>query len=150
MTNDALTTPAPSTPMAKKTFADSTFMRVVKYTALRLVTLAFTVVIGVYLTIMIANMGGYVDTIMRNEVREQITQSIIANPAFRNLETSVRQKLIQDKIAAEVERLGLNQPFVVRSFRYLTNALTLNLGRAIHMTSDQGSKEVRLILLERL
>ena len=125
-------------------------MRLLRYSGLRLVTLAVTVTIGVYLTILIANMGGYVDTIMRNEVRDNITQSIAANPAYRNLEPAVRAKLIQEKIAAEVDRLGLNQPFVVRSFRYLTNALTLNLGRAINMTSNDGSKEVRLILLERL
>jgi len=125
-------------------------MRLAKYTGLRLVTLAVTVTVGVYLTILIANMGGYVDTIMRNEVRDNITQSIASNPAYRNLAPDVRAKLIQEKIAAEVDRLGLNQPFAVRSFRYLTNALTLNLGRAINMTSNDGSKEVRLILLERL
>ncbi|MBI2757571.1 MAG: ABC transporter permease [Chloroflexi bacterium] len=109
-----------------------------------------TVTIGVYLTIMIANMGGYVDTIMRNEIRDNTTQSFLANPAFRNLDPVVRQKLIQAKIASQEERLGLNKPFAVRSINYLRNAMTLNLGRATNMTSDQGSKEVRLILLERL
>jgi len=148
MTQETLTTPG--TPIVKKSSANSTFMRLLRYSGLRLVTLAVTVTIGVYLTILIANMGGYVDTIMRNEVRDNITQSIASNPAYRNLEPSVRAKLIQEKIAAEVDRLGLNQPFAVRSFRYLTNALTLNLGRAINMTSNAGSKEVRLILLERL
>ncbi len=118
--------------------------------ALRLVTLAITVTIGIYLTILIANMGGYVDTIMRNEVRDNVTQAMIANPNFRNLDSDVRAKLIQERIASEIDRLGLNQPFVVRSFKYLTNALTLNLGRSVHMTSDSGSKSVRLILLERL
>jgi len=39
---------------------------------------------------------------------------------------------------------------VIRNARYLGNALTLQLGRAINMTSDSGSKQVRLILLERL
>ena len=150
MAQETLTAPAPSSPIVKKSSANSTFMRLLRYTGLRLVTLAVTVTIGVYLTILIANMGGYVDTIMRNEVRDNITQSIASNPAYRNLEPSVRAKLIQEKIAAEVDRLGLNQPFAVRSFRYLTNALTLNLGRAINMTSNDGSKEVRLILLERL
>jgi peptide/nickel transport system permease protein len=52
--------------------------------------------------------------------------------------------------ALEEKRLGLDQPFITRSFRYLTSALTLNLGRAQHMTSDSGSGEVRRILLERL
>lgn len=150
MATETLTSPAPETPLIKKKFTDSTFMRLLRYTALRLVTLAVTVVVGVYLTILIANMGGYVDTIMRNEVQENITLSMLANPAFRNLDADLRARLIQERIASEVERLGLNQPFAVRSFRYLTNALTLNLGRAVRMTSDHGSKEVRLILLERL
>jgi len=109
-----------------------------------------TVTIGVYLTILIANMGGYVDTIMRNEIRDNITQGILANINYRSLSTEAKAELIQTKIATEEKRLGLDQPFAVRSVRYLKNALTLNLGRAIHMKSDQGSKEVRLILLERL
>ncbi len=132
------------------TFANSTFARVAKYTALRLVTLFVTVVIGVYLTILIANMGGYVDTIMRNEIKYNAAQAVIANPANRNLAPEVRQKLIQERIALEEKRLGLDQPFAIRSLRYLRNALTLNLGFAIYMNSDSGSRQVRLILLERL
>src|SRR5512138_551647 len=150
MATETLTSSPPSTPIATKSRDTSTFVRVAKYAALRLVSMIVTVTIGVYLTILIANMGGYVDTIMRNEIRDNITQAMIANPQFRNLDSQVRQKLIEDKIASEEQRLGLNQPFAVRSMKYLSNALTLNLGRALHMISDHGSKEVRLILLERL
>ena len=46
--------------------------------------------------------------------------------------------------------MGLNVPIAIRNARYLTNALALQLGRSINMTSDAGSKTVRLILLERL
>src|SRR5581483_5486623 len=141
---------APSAPVAKKSASNSTFARVAKYTGIRILTMMVTVTIGVYLTIMIANMGGYMDTIIRNEVRDNITQSMLANPAFRNLAPDVREKLIQEKIASEIKRQGLDQPFAVRSMNYLRNALTLNLGRAVNMISDHGSKEVRLILLERL
>jgi len=87
---------------------------------------------------------------MRNEIRDTTTQAILANPNFRSLSTEAKNDLIMTKIANEEKRLGLDQPFAVRSVRYLKNALTLNLGRAINMKSDQGSKEVRLILLERL
>jgi peptide/nickel transport system permease protein len=66
------------------------------------------------------------------------------------MDPAVRQKLIQDTIAAEEERMGLNIPLAIRNARYLANALTLRLGRAINMTSDSGSKQVRLIILERL
>ena len=74
----------------------------------RLLTLFVTVVIGIYLTIVIANMGGFVDTIMKGEIRERVTQSIIANPAAQQMDPETRQKLIQDRIAAEEERMGLD------------------------------------------
>ena len=141
---------APRGEVRKRSFGDSTFGRVARYTLVRLVTLVVTVVIGVYLTILIANMGGYVDTIMRNEIRDNTTQSILANQAFRQLDTEARAKLIQDKIRLEEQRLGLDKPFAVRSLTFLRNALTLELGRALHMNSDSGSRQVRLILLERL
>ena len=99
---------------------------------------------------MIANMGGFVDQIIRGEIRDRVTQSIAGNPAFDRLDPEARRKLIAERIAAEEERVGLNIPIAVRNFRYLSNALTLQLGRAINMTSDSGSKQVRLILLERL
>ena len=134
----------------KKVRHESAFIRVSRYVLVRLLTLFVTVVIGIYLTIMIANMGGYVDQIMRGEIRERITGSIAGNPAFIKMAPEVRQKLIADRIAAEEERIGLNVPIAIRNFRYLSNALTLRLGRAINMTSDSGSKQVRLILLERL
>jgi peptide/nickel transport system permease protein len=144
------TIPAASPPVAKRSFASTTAGRVARFAVLRLVTLMVTTVIAVYLTILIANMGGYVDTIMRNEIRDSISQSVAANPTFRQMAPDARQKLIQDKIALEEDRLGLNEPFAIRSVNYLRNALVLNLGRAIHMNSDSGSRQVRLILLERL
>lgn len=128
----------------------SAFLRVMQYSAVRLVTLFGTVIVAIYLTVMIANMGGFVDQIMRNEMRERITVQVVNNPANKNLDQEARNQLVLDKIALEEKRLGLNQPFAIRSLRYVTNALTLNLGRAINMTSDSGSKTVRLIILERL
>jgi peptide/nickel transport system permease protein len=150
MTSEKIVSSEPGPSSEVKTRANNTFIRVFRYSLVRLVSMMITVTIGVYLTILIANMGGYVDTIMRNEIRDTTTQSILANPAFRTLSTEAKAELIQTKIANEERRLGLDQPFAVRSVKYLRNALTLNLGRAINMKSDQGSKEVRLILLERL
>lgn len=134
----------------KKARRDSTFMRVSRYVTVRLITLFVTVVIGIYLTIMIANMGGFVDTIMKGEIRERVTNSVIASASAQQMDPETRQKLIQERIASEEERLGLNVPIAIRNFRYLSNALTLQLGRAFNMTSDSGSKTVRLIILERL
>jgi peptide/nickel transport system permease protein len=136
--------------VTKRTGRDGTLLRVGRYISVRLLTLFVTVVIGIYLTILIANMGGYVDKIMRGEIRERVTNSIAGNAAYIKMDPTVRQKLIEDQIAVEEKRVGLNVPIAIRNFRYLANALTLQLGRAINMTSDSGSRQVRLILLERL
>lgn len=133
-----------------RTAPRSAFLRVLQYSGVRLIALFVTIVVAVYLTIMIANMGGFVDQIMRSEIRERITVQVAMNPATRNLDPNARNELTQDRIALEEKRLGLDQPLAVRSIRYLTNALTLRLGRAINMASDAGSKTVRLIILERL
>ena len=133
-----------------RTSHTGTLARVSRYVVVRLLVLFATVVIGIYLTIMIANMGGFVDTIMKGEIRDHVTQAIAANVNSRQMAPEVRKKLIEETIAQEEERLGLNIPIAVRNFRYLSNALILQLGRAHNMTSDSGSKQVRLILLERL
>ena len=57
---------------SKESRRDSALSRILKYSGARLVSLFITVVIGVYLTIMIANMGGYVDEIMRGQIRDGI------------------------------------------------------------------------------
>jgi peptide/nickel transport system permease protein len=134
----------------KKPSTTSTFVRVTRYTVVRIISLFITVVVGVYLTILIANMGGYVDQIMRSEIREGVTSFVGANPANQRLTPDERKKLTAELIALQEKRLGLDTPVAVRTFGYLTNALTLNLGRALNMTSDSGSKQVQLIILERL
>ena len=142
--------PASDQKIVRKQIVSGTLVRVLRYTGTRLLSLFVTVIIGVYLTVLIANMGGYVDTIMRNEIRDNVRQAMLANQAVQHMALDARNKLIEETIAGKIKTLGLDQPFVVRSFRYLGRALTLNLGQALRMTSDHGSKQVRLILLERL
>jgi len=128
----------------------STISRVLKYMTWKLVMIFATVVVGVYLTIIIANMGGYVDRIQEGQIEEQISFQVINNPEFKLLTPDVRKARIAEMTRLAEIRAGLDQPFLIRSFRFLTDALTLNLGRAIYMNSDGGSKQVRRILLERL
>ncbi|NOX64093.1 MAG: ABC transporter permease [Chloroflexi bacterium] len=127
-----------------------TLKRIGKYTIIRFFILFFAVAVGIYLTILVANMGGYVDEIQRAEIRENIAIQISMNPEYKKLSTEERKQLQEKLVVLEEERLGLNQPFIIRSFNYLKDALTLNLGRAKNMTSDSGSRQVKLIILERL
>lgn len=137
-----------SAPAAKK--PQSTAYKLLRYTVTKLFALFVAVTIGIYLTILIANMGGYVDQILKGQIRESVSISVGMDPEIRRLPVTERNKMIEDLIAVEESRLGLDQPFLLRSFRFLTRALTLNLGRAQHMSSDSGSRLVRNIILERL
>lgn len=148
MTSESVTEELPEVKTQKA--SSSTIARVSRFMGVRLVLLFFTVIIGVYLTILIANMGGYVDLIMRNEIKERINMQVAAMNANKPISPEVRKQMAEEMIALEEERLGLNTPFVVRSFRYLGNALQLKLGSALRMVSDAGSRQVRLIILERL
>jgi peptide/nickel transport system permease protein len=137
---------------ADKGAAPSTLNRVATYAGTRIITLMLTVTVGVYLTILIANMGGYVDEMRRGAIREQVSMMIMADQSaeLRRMTVEERTKLIEDQVALLEKRLGLDKPFILRSFSFLKSALTLDLGRANLMFSDSGSKTVRLIILERL
>lgn len=130
--------------------ASGTFARIARYTLVRGLTLVITVIIGVYLAILIANGGGYVDKIREGQIREQISLSIAGNEALRDMTMQERREYEQNLVAIELSRRGLDQPFMVRSFRYLWNGLTLDLGSAEYLLSDSGSRQVRSILGERL
>jgi peptide/nickel transport system permease protein len=147
----SVTTHTPSEDLVlKKPIINRSVVRVARYIIVRLLTLFVTVVIGIYLTIMIANMGGFVDQILRGQIRDSVTQAIVANPSAQQMDPELRKKLIEDRIVLEEKRRGLDTPIAVRNARYLWNALRLDLGRAINLTSDSGSKQVRTIILERL
>ena len=122
----------------------------VKYVVRRGLVLYVTMIAAIYVTILVANMGGKVDEIILADLRTQIWDQVNRNPVYRALPGAEREKIVQQMLENEIKRLGLDTPFIVRSFRYLTDAATLNLGRALFMTSDTGSRLVANIILERL
>jgi peptide/nickel transport system permease protein len=124
--------------------------RILTFTLVRLVTLFITVVIGVYLAILVANMGGQVDQLRLVQIESTIAEAYRADPAFFDLPAAERQALIDRQVQFEIERLRLDQPFLRRSVDYLIQAISLNLGRAEQMHSDAGSRQVRDIIVERL
>jgi len=128
----------------------NTFARVAKYTAIRIITLFFTVVVALYLTVLIANMGGKVDEIRRAQIREDINQRVANDKAMRSVSQEARLTKINEMVAIQEKRLGMDKPFILRSGQALLSAITLDLGRANQMTSNSGSTSVRTIILERL
>jgi len=121
-----------------------------RYTAVRIITLFCTVVVGIYLAILVANMGGFVDKILEGQIIEQVGGEIMANDQLRQLSFEERESWRDARVATLMAMRGLDRPFIIRSFEHLKNAITLNLGRATFIASDSGSKEVKRIILERL
>jgi len=152
MSDTALDMEVKAAPTQKRAAALSTVNRILRYSLVRIVMLFITVVIGIYLCVLVANMGGYVDEIRRGAIREQVSVAIFADqsPDIKRLTSEQKKELIEGRVALEVKRLGLDRPFIIRSFIFLKDAMTLNLGFAEQMVSDSGSKSVKLILLERL
>jgi peptide/nickel transport system permease protein len=152
MSEAALNMDMDVTPQEEEKTGPGTLSRVARYSLVRLVMLFFTVIVGVYLVILVANMGGYVDEMRRGAIQEQVSVAIFADESveIKRLSSAEKNALIDERVALSEKRLGLDKPFIVRSFNFLTDAITLNLGRAELMISDSGSKQVRNILLERL
>ncbi len=134
---------------ARSTVFD-TAKRLGRFMAFRLVMQLITIVIGIYITIMIANMGGYVDEILRAEISERVNMEVAAMTANKPISNESRSSMIQEMIALRVRAAGLDEPFMIRSVHHLKNALMLNFGNARFMVSDHGSRKVKNIILERL
>jgi peptide/nickel transport system permease protein len=130
--------------------AYGSYVRLLKYSLKRLASLLFSVSVAVFLTILIANMGGYVDQIRMGEIRETIVQFVRGNQANRSLPPEEFQALVDNLVYQEAHVQGLDQPLMLRAVLYMKKALTLDMGNAMRMTSDSGSKQVRIIILERL
>ncbi len=124
--------------------------RLAGFTAKRLAALFLTVVVGVYLTIVVANMGGQVDEFRKAQIRSEVAEQIRGDPSFHDLSAEEREELMQEQVQMEIERLRLDEPFLWRSIDYLRQAILLDLGRAEEMHSDAGSRRVYNIITERL
>ncbi len=125
--------------------------RLGKFAVIRALWLFLAVVVAVYLTVIIANQGGHMDDIRKAEIRYNVGMQVYMNPANRLLSDEVLKRMVDELVALQEKRYGMDRPFFPeRSLKYLWNALTLQLGRAERMSSDAGSKQVKLILLERL
>lgn len=123
---------------------------ILRYLIFRALILVVTTIIAIYLTILIANMGGQVDEIVKAELLSAISESVRNDPSLKGRDPAFIQNIIMERYNISLRTMGLDKPFYYRSFMYLWDAITLNLGRAWRLTSDSGSRQVRIIILERL
>ena len=140
---------ADSTP--EKT-TSGTLSRVAKYTFTRMIVLFLTVVVAVWITIFIANMGGYVDEIIRGRI-DQMIVGMVMGGWLKGVPTEEKFEIIEQTTAAMAEAEGLNQPFFLRTVRWLYTGLTLDWGEARYsrtMHAGRQTREVSTLIKEAL
>ncbi|MCJ2531119.1 MAG: ABC transporter permease [Candidatus Thermoplasmatota archaeon] len=109
-----------------------------------------TLVLAIYVTVVIANYGGVIDELLRQQLRSEVITQFRQDPNFSRLPLEEQARLINATWQRRVELRGLNEPFLPKSIRYTVDALFLNLGDAQVLSSNAGSREIFDILMERL
>ena len=108
----------------------SAIRRVGLYALSRILTIAVTIVIGVFFTIIVANKGGGFDESVADTLRRQANQQAWL---LRNQMTFGDRQVLADEIFTELAaEAGLNDPFLPKHLRWTWNALRLELGDAIY------------------
>ena len=128
----------------------SSIMGVVWHLAKRAIFLGITFILAIYATVVIANGGGRVDQILKDQIYTDLKQQYARNPAFQRLPPQEQARQFNISYNSIIEAQGLNEPFFQKSFRYTFNALQLNLGRATQLHSSDLSMRVSDIIFERL
>ena len=110
-------TPRPTRPL----------VRIAKYSAIKGISLLVTLAVGLYITILVVNMGGYVDEMRRGNIAEAVGGRL-QNGWMKDVPPDERNRIANETIAQMEEAAGLNQPFLVRTFHWFTGSLMLDFG----------------------
>ncbi|HSJ54188.1 MAG TPA: ABC transporter permease subunit, partial [Anaerolineae bacterium] len=138
--------PGPREPLPAR--SPGTLSRVARYLVVRTLLLFLTVAVGLFLAIILINYGGFVDQIFEANIEESLAG--IAR-GLRDVPTEDIPQILEQARLSMREAYGLNDPFLLRCFRWFVRGLTLNWGDAERLV-NLGSLDtsVRGIILERL
>lgn len=108
-----------------------TIKRVASYMVFRSITLLLAVAAGLYLTIMVANFGGYIDKIFEGRINETIL-GMLRGGWLRDVPLDQREVQIEAMRWELEESYGLHEPFLLRTWNWLIHGLTLDFGNTRH------------------
>lgn len=131
--------------------------RIAKYTLTKASSLFATVLISVSLTILIVNLGGYLDTIQKAAINEQVGYRLMDGWLKEKTETE-RRSIVNQTVKDMEEAAGLNQPFAQRCLRWFYNSITFQWGQARisylvlkgAQSQDLYSSDIRFLILSYL
>jgi len=126
------------------------FVGLVRYLVKKSVFLVVTLLVALYLTVVIANFGGYIDELLKAQARFEAVRGCNQDSACIRLPAAQRNATIEETYQSIVRSKGLDQPFLSKSVLFTRDLLTFNLGRAIILRDVEGSSAVGAIIWERL
>lgn len=109
------------------------------------------VAISVYITIFVANMGGFLDKVVRADIELSIGYMIKGGWLKDVTDEAQRNQIIEQTRAAMQESAGLNTPLWLRSVRWLWKGMTLDWGTTrTYIMSGAATPTVRAQILDFL
>lgn len=127
-----------------------TVKRILRYSGVRILTILLTIGLGLYLTLLIINLGGFVDDIFKAQIIERIGGMAMGG-AFDDVPEEEYQQFVEELQWQMAESMGLHEPLPIRTARWWVNGVTLQLGESERMaTLDGESNLVKDIIFDRL
>lgn len=121
------TQPEPQTISKEK--HSSPFGRVAKYTVLRGLGLIVSVCASIFLIVYIANLGGYMDTIQKGLISENISGMLMGG-WLKEIPLDQRQPIIDQTRAAMEASYGLDKSYIERTFNWFLRGVSFNWGQS--------------------
>ena len=123
---------------------------VLRFSLGRLVTVVISVGVGLYLTLLVINLGGFVDDIQQAQIDETVGM-LGRSDYFDGMTIEERDAIIADMRWQMAEAMGLHEPLPIRTARWWVNGVTLQWGSAERMAApSKNSNLVKDIILEKL
>ncbi|HVN53730.1 MAG TPA: ABC transporter permease subunit [Anaerolineaceae bacterium] len=103
--------------------------RIAKYAGVRAAALFASVVVSIFLIVTIANLGGYLDTIQRGLINEDINAMLMSG-WLRDETQEVREASIAETRAQMESFYELDKPYLQRTLNWMYRGITFDWGRA--------------------
>ena len=127
-----------------------TFQRIFRYSFVRIITILLTIGLSIYLTLMIINLGGFVDDIISARIDEAIGMMGYGG-GFDDIPDDEVDAYIEELRWAMQEAEGLHESFAVRTARWWYNGITLQWGYAERLSTIDGeSNLVKDVIFDRV
>ncbi len=122
--------------------------RIARYVAVKAGILFLTVAVGLFLATLLINYGGFVDQIFEANIDEALAGMA---RGLNDVPVEEIPGILEQARLSMEDAYGLNDPFLLRCFRWFVRGLTLQWGDAERLqTVVTRDSSVRAIIMERL